>query len=81
LKRIVRSLGAESSSTKVSSFWPIGLRFIQRFRLATQSAPRTGSPSWNFSPDRSVMVTVLPSSSVTAPSAICGVALKSDVMP
>jgi hypothetical protein len=44
-KRRRRSSTASKLSVTVSSFWPVGLRFIQRRMEATQSAARTGSPS------------------------------------
>ena len=72
LKRSRRSSSAASSSTTGSSFWPLELRFIQRFRLATQSVARTGSPSWKRRPLRSVKVQARPSSATSCPSAICG---------
>ena len=33
------------------------------------------SPSWNFTPDRSLMVTVLPSAEISWPVASCGTML------
>ena len=35
-----------------------------------------GSPSWNFTPGRSLIVTVLPSSDVSCESASCGTMLR-----
>ena len=55
-KRMRRSLRADSSSRCAFSVCPIGATCIQRSRLATQSWARTGAPSWNSSPARSVMV-------------------------
>ena len=52
--------------------WPIGSRTIQRFRLAVTSLDSTGSPSWNFSPVRSLNVQVRPSLEASCPSTICG---------
>ena len=75
-KRMRRSSTTSSASTTVSSFWPKGLRFIQRVSEGTTSCARTGSPSWNLRPGRSVIVTTLPPSSVTWPSAICGCGAK-----
>ncbi len=50
---------------------PSGSRALQRVRLATQSLARTGSPLWNFSPDRSLKVQVRPSLEVSSLSTIC----------
>jgi hypothetical protein len=80
-KRRRRSSTASRLSVTDSSFWPVGLRFIQRRMDATQSAARTGSPSWNLRLGRSVIVTRRPSSSVWTPSAICGCARNSASRP
>ena len=80
-KRRRLSSTTSTASVTVASFWPKGLRRIQRVMLGTTSCARTGSPSWNFSPSRSVMVMVRPPSSATWPAAICGCGLKSASMP
>ena len=72
---MVLSSAAPISSVAAISAWPKPSRAPQRLMLATQSRASTLVPSWNFSPWRSVMRQVLPSSSVTAPSAICGCGL------
>ncbi len=72
LKTMVRSSPAERLSVAAISAWPKLSRLPQRSMLATQSRASTGVPSWNFSPSRSAIFQVLPSSSVTAPAAICG---------
>ena len=51
--RKVWSSGASIRSVKAISAWPKLSRAPQRLMLAMQSRPRTGSPSWNFSPSRS----------------------------
>ena len=43
-----------------------------RSRLYFAAAASNGSPSWNFTPGRSLMMTVLPSAEVSWPSASCG---------
>ena len=43
-----------------------------RSRLYLAALASNGSPSWNFTPGRSLMVTVLPSADVSWPSASCG---------
>jgi hypothetical protein len=60
------------SSVTARRFWPKASIFIQRSTLATASRARTGVPSWNFMPSRSVSFQVLPSFSMTWPSTICG---------
>ena len=46
--------------------------FMCRSRLYLAAAASTGSPSWNFTPGRSLIVTVLPSAEVSEQSASCG---------
>ena len=46
-----------------------------RSRLNLAAAASKGSPSWNFTPVRSLMVTVLPSAEVSCESASCGTML------
>ena len=72
LIRTVRSSTATISSIVALIRWPIVSRTIHRARLATTSLPRTGSPSWNFNPGRSVNVHSLKSGVTVWPSAICG---------
>ena len=43
-----------------------------RSRLYLAASASNGSPSWNFTPGRSLIVTVLPSAEVSWPSASCG---------
>ena len=69
---MVLSSGADSSSVAASSAWPNASRLPQRWMLATQSRASTGSPSWNFSPSRSVSFHSLPSFSMVWPATICG---------
>ena len=78
LTRMVKVLSsvARHSSTTEASTCPKESRAAQRFRLATQSAARTGVPSWNESPSRSVIVQVRPSPDTLWPAAICGRATK-----
>ena len=71
-KTMLRSSGAARSSVRAISTWPIGSRAAQRRMEATQSAARTGSPSWNLSPSRRRIVTRRPSFSTAWPSAIWG---------
>ena len=52
----VLSLTAFHDSVASASFWPSASRFAQRSIDAMQSAERTGWPSWNLSPSRSVKV-------------------------
>ncbi len=52
--------------------WPNGSFCDQRLSEATASAARTGVPSWNSSPSRSVIVQVRSSAETSARSAICG---------
>ena len=61
------------------SIIPMGSRADQRAMLATASLARTGSPSWNFSPGRSVKVQVSPSSETLSLSTIwrCGMSFSS----
>ena len=59
---IVRSSCAPQLSTNFHTVWPIVSRAAQRFRLGAQSCARTGSPLWNFSPSRSLIRYVRPSS-------------------
>ena len=65
------------SSTAVSSFWialsisPMLSRLVQRAMLATTSLASTFSPSWNFSPSRSLNVQVRPSLETSSLSTIC----------
>ena len=68
----------EGSTTSIASIEPIsGLRnepFMLRWRsrlYLAASASKT-SPSWNFTPERSLMVTVRPSAEVSWPVASCG---------
>ena len=56
LSRKVLSFTAVHDSVISPSFWPSTSRFAQRSIEAMQSAERTGWPSWNFSPSRSVKV-------------------------
>ena len=49
---------------------PFMLRCRSRLYLAASAL--NGSPSWNFTPGRSLMVTVLPSAEVSWLSASCG---------
>ena len=66
------------STTSTLSTEPIsGLRnepFMVRWRsrLYFAASALNGSPSWNFTPGRSLMVTVLPSAEVSWLSASCG---------
>ena len=46
-----------------------------RSRLALTASASMRSPSWNLTPGRSLMVTVLPSSEVSCESASCGTML------
>ena len=46
--------------------------FMCRSRLYLAASAVNGSPSWNFTPGRSLIVTVLPSVEVSAPSASWG---------
>ena len=43
-----------------------------RSRLNFAASASNGSPSWNFTPSRSLIVTVLPSAEVWCDSASCG---------
>ena len=52
----VLSLTAFQESVTSASFCPSASRFAQRSIEAMQSAERTGWPSWNLSPSRSVNV-------------------------
>ena len=56
-------------------------RFDQRVTLATQSLARTGSPSWNLSPSRSLKVQVSPSAATSSLSTICRFACSVLSMP
>ena len=69
---MVLSSGALISSVTAATDRPKLSRRPQRVMEATTSRPRTGSPSWNFSPSRRVSFQVLPSFSTTCPSSICG---------
>ena len=71
---MVRSSGAPISSVAASSAWPKPSRAPQRLIEATQSRASTLVSSWNIRSGRSVRRQVLPSSSLMAPSAICGCA-------
>ena len=51
----VRSSCTPHWSTNFASVCPSVSRADQRARLAAQSCARTGSPSWNFSPSRSLI--------------------------
>ncbi len=52
---------------------PFMLRW--RSRLYFAAAASNGSPSWNFTPDRSLSVTVFPSAEVSCAVASCGTTL------
>ncbi len=52
----VRSSIARIASSASAQVWPNGSRLLQRSSEAMQSALRTGSPSWNFRPSRSLIV-------------------------
>jgi hypothetical protein len=67
-----RSSGAVISAMRASKACPIGSRAAQRLIEATQSRPRTGSPSVKRKLSRRVNVQRRPSSSVVWPSTICG---------
>jgi hypothetical protein len=54
----VLSLTAVHEAVASPSFCPSASRFDQRSIDAMQSAERTGAPSWNLSPSRSVNVCV-----------------------
>ena len=78
---MVRSVGAEiSSTTDINEIANVS-RTPQRLIDATTSRPRTGVLSWNFSPSRRVMVQSFASASTTTPSAICGCACICSSMP
>ena len=71
----------EASATSILSTAPSsGLRkepcmVMCRSRLALTASASIISPSWNFTPWRNLMVTVLPSSDVSLESANCGTML------
>src|SRR5262252_3701490 len=50
----VLSLTAVHASVDSAIFWPSASRFDHRSMEAMQSADRTGDPSWNLRPSRSV---------------------------
>ena len=56
-------------------------RFIQRWIDATQSAARTGEPSWNFRLSRRRKRHVRPPSSIAWLSAICGFGVRLPSQP
>ena len=60
----VRSSCTPHSSTNLATVCPSVSRAAQRARLGAQSCARTGSPSWNFSPSRSLISTVRLSSDI-----------------
>ena len=68
----LRSSMATSSFSDASMRCAKPSRFIQRWIDATQSAARTGEPSWNFRPSRRRKRQVRPPSSIAWPSTICG---------
>ncbi|MBA7716154.1 hypothetical protein ES703_125219 [subsurface metagenome] len=68
----VRSSTTRYSAMNSVSFCPMASRAAQRLSEAMQSSAATGFPSWKFSPSRSLMVAVRPSSLMTSDSAICG---------
>jgi hypothetical protein len=76
-----RSLSSVMSATRASNSCPKASRRPQRLMEAMQSRPRTGVPSWNFSPSRSVKRHSRPSFSTTWPCAICGTGSKRSFMP
>ncbi len=55
-RRKVLSSTAVQDSVASASFWPSASRLDQRSIEAMTSAERTGAPSWNLSPSRSVKV-------------------------
>src|SRR6185436_232671 len=68
----VLSLTGFHDSVTSASFWPSASRFDHRSIDAMQSAERTGWPSWNLSPSRSVNVYVSLSADSSYLSTICG---------
>ena len=69
--RKVRASTASIPATRGIIACPVVTRFAQRWIDATTSCARTGEPSWNIRPGRSVKVQVRPSGEVTTLSAIC----------
>ena len=76
-----RSLSSVISATRASNSWPKASRRPQRRMEATQSRPRTGVPSWNFSPSRRVKRQRRPPFSTTWPCTICGCGSNLSFMP
>ena len=71
------SRGDPSTTSTLSICWISARRnepCIDRWRsrLNLAAAASNGSPSWNFTPGRSLIVTVLPSAEVSCDSASCG---------
>ncbi|MNT29467.1 hypothetical protein D3C72_1652070 [compost metagenome] len=69
---IVLSSSAVSDSVACIRERPIRSFLAQRWMLATASCARTGAPSWNFNPSRSVIFHSSPPFSLVWPAAICG---------
>ena len=72
------SLMVSGSTTSTLSMTPISARRYEAFivtcrsRLYLAAAASNGSPSWNITPGRSLIVTALPSAEVSWLSASCG---------
>ena len=77
----LRSSVTTSSFSEASMRCAKPSRFIQRWIDATQSAARTGDPSWNLRPSRRRKGQVRPLSSIAWPSAIWGFGVRAPSQP